>query len=325
MYGGVGGAEPRGSPLSRSLAHRTRHGRRPRRLLTKCTPAAGVPRPIIGSCDNVPHVRDTHRWRPLCKSAQSPDATLSFLRQRVPRNWASFCVYSTGRLKLCTWIRPVVHFLVLLVTTLFSVVSASAIQSYETIYYTGVDFTLATGLYATSDHITGRLDFFPSELPANSTTTIIAGSDGGEYLFTDGVQIISYDSGTAAFTFTTNAQDQIVSFTGVMSCYVYNICAPNCLSTPHPCTVSGPLGVLTINSVTGDTASYYVLTSFASNTLPGSWSISAAVPEPPAWAMILLGFAVVGFSGSRRKKKFVLGLTGQAGNTISPHRRPFIP
>jgi hypothetical protein len=32
-----------------------------------CTPAAGVPRPIIDCCDNLPHVGDLHRWRPVSK------------------------------------------------------------------------------------------------------------------------------------------------------------------------------------------------------------------------------------------------------------------
>jgi hypothetical protein len=50
---------------SPKLAHMTRHGRRPRRLLTKRTPAAGVMRPIIGSRDNVTHVGDWRRWRPV--------------------------------------------------------------------------------------------------------------------------------------------------------------------------------------------------------------------------------------------------------------------
>jgi hypothetical protein len=36
-----------------------------RRLLTKGTPAAGVRRPIIDSCDNVPHVGNRPRWRPV--------------------------------------------------------------------------------------------------------------------------------------------------------------------------------------------------------------------------------------------------------------------
>jgi hypothetical protein len=35
------------------LALRTRHCRQPRRLLTKGTPAAGVTRPVIDSCDSV--------------------------------------------------------------------------------------------------------------------------------------------------------------------------------------------------------------------------------------------------------------------------------
>jgi hypothetical protein len=55
------------SPAFPHVAHRTRHGRRPRRLLTKCTPAAGVPRPIIDSCGNVPHVGDCRCWRPVSK------------------------------------------------------------------------------------------------------------------------------------------------------------------------------------------------------------------------------------------------------------------
>src|ERR1700680_2667156 len=49
------------------MAHRTLHGRWPRLLLTEGTPAAGVTRPIIDSCDNLPHVGDWHRWRPVSK------------------------------------------------------------------------------------------------------------------------------------------------------------------------------------------------------------------------------------------------------------------
>jgi hypothetical protein len=49
------------------MAHSTRDGRRPRRLLTKGTPAAGVTQPIIDSCDNMPHVGDRQRWRPVSK------------------------------------------------------------------------------------------------------------------------------------------------------------------------------------------------------------------------------------------------------------------
>jgi len=47
------------------MGHLRSHRRRPRRLLTERTPAAGVMRPTIDSCDNVPHVGDWHRWRQL--------------------------------------------------------------------------------------------------------------------------------------------------------------------------------------------------------------------------------------------------------------------
>jgi hypothetical protein len=56
-----------GSPV---LAHRARHGRRPQGLLTEGTPAAGVMRPIINICDDVPHVGDRQRWRPVAKVAK---------------------------------------------------------------------------------------------------------------------------------------------------------------------------------------------------------------------------------------------------------------
>jgi hypothetical protein len=35
--------------------------------VVKGTPAAGVTRPIIDSCDNLPHVGDRQRWRPVSK------------------------------------------------------------------------------------------------------------------------------------------------------------------------------------------------------------------------------------------------------------------
>jgi hypothetical protein len=41
--------------MNLELALGTGHCRQPRRLLTKGTPAAGVTRPIIDSCDSVTH------------------------------------------------------------------------------------------------------------------------------------------------------------------------------------------------------------------------------------------------------------------------------
>jgi hypothetical protein len=45
--------------------------RRPRRLLTEGTPAAGVTRPIIGTSDNLTQVGDRQRWRPASAARPS--------------------------------------------------------------------------------------------------------------------------------------------------------------------------------------------------------------------------------------------------------------
>ncbi len=53
--------------MSPQPAHLRNHRRQPRRLLTNSTPAAGLARPIIDSCDNLPHVGDWQCWRQLSK------------------------------------------------------------------------------------------------------------------------------------------------------------------------------------------------------------------------------------------------------------------
>lgn len=45
----------------------------------------------------------------------------------------------------------------------------------------------------------------------------------------------------------------------------------------------------------------YVLLNFFGDAEVGSMTISAAVPEPSTWAMMLLGFAGVGFMAYRRR------------------------
>jgi hypothetical protein len=42
---------------------------------------------------------------------------------------------------------------------------------------------------------------------------------------------------------------------------------------------------------------------FGGNSLRGSLTISSAIPEPSTWAMLLLGFAGIGFMAYRRKSK----------------------
>jgi hypothetical protein len=53
------------------------------KLLTKRTPAAGVMRPIIDSCDNVPHVGDRQRWGPVAAPRSCATARpRAFARER---------------------------------------------------------------------------------------------------------------------------------------------------------------------------------------------------------------------------------------------------
>ena len=40
---------------------------------------------------------------------------------------------------------------------------------------------------------------------------------------------------------------------------------------------------------------------------PGAWTMASPVPEPTTWAMMILGFAGVGFVAYRRRKVSALG------------------
>ena len=40
---------------------------------------------------------------------------------------------------------------------------------------------------------------------------------------------------------------------------------------------------------------------YASNANPGTWNIMS-IPEPPAWAMLMLGFAGLGVVGGKRQR-----------------------
>ena len=74
------------------------------------------------------------------------------------------------------------------------------------------------------------------------------------------------------------------------------------------------------NSIAADAATGFTLTILATTTVPngqGSWNfepggtvelvgVAAAVPEPSTWAMMILGFAAIGFLAYRRKNCAVL-------------------
>jgi hypothetical protein len=81
----LGNLEGRGGPL---LAHLRNHRRQPRRLLTKGTPVAEVTRPIIDSCDNLPHVGDRQHRGSIARgdrarSLPAPRSLLIVFGQRI--------------------------------------------------------------------------------------------------------------------------------------------------------------------------------------------------------------------------------------------------
>lgn len=166
-----------------------------------------------------------------------------------------------------------------------------ASSSADVIYtYTGNDFTTVTAPYTLTDSVTGYFDL----------TAALGNSTGPQsitpvaFSFSDGVDTItSSNASSASFNITTGPSGDITSWDisilnqpgiGEDAIYTHN--------TPYlPLTVPGDEGALVAGGSGG----------FNANA-PGTWAVTA-VPEPSTWAMMLLGFAGIGFMAYRRKTK----------------------
>jgi hypothetical protein len=51
-----------------------------------------------------------------------------------------------------------------------------------------------------------------------------------------------------------------------------------------------------------------VIDNYNGQYVPGNWSLTAAVPEPATWAMMIVGFFGVGFMAYRRKNNYAFRL-----------------
>jgi PEP-CTERM motif len=157
-----------------------------------------------------------------------------------------------------------------------------ASSSADVIYtYTGNDFTNFTtpsAPYTPADSVTGSID----------VTT-------GAFSFSDGFQTItSVNKVSDTINFTTDASSGAViswsiNLTGSLGT-IFTACVGQC-SVQNLIPNGEDLGT--------DTA----VASTAFNTdQPGTWAVTT-VPEPSTWAMMLLGFAGIGFLAYRRNTK----------------------
>jgi hypothetical protein len=154
-----------------------------------------------------------------------------------------------------------------------------ASSSADVIYtYTGNVFTTASAPYTTADSVTGYID-----------VTVAA------FSFSDGVNTITnVNKVSDNINFTTDASSGAViswsiSLTGSLG------------SINTDCVGQCSLQNVIPNGADVVTDSAFNSTAFNTDT-PGTWAVSA-VPEPSTWAMMLLGFAGIGFLAYRRNTK----------------------
>jgi hypothetical protein len=125
---------------------------------------------------------------------------------------------------------------------------------------------------------------FGSPTTLFTSAAIVTGIGGGDYTFNPNVSV--------------TAGSQYVLFLSV-----HGLDATT--TTAMPTAFSGATGIdyfvwNNTSSPYGNSAWNYF---FATNNVATSYTVSSAVPEPSTWAMMILGFAGVGFMAYRRKSK----------------------
>jgi PEP-CTERM motif len=176
--------------------------------------------------------------------------------------------------------------------------SATASVIYD---YTGPNFATAVPPYTTSDNITAHITLSAALLP-NLPDTFVTPT---AFSFNDGVQTISDQTpgvNLVQVIFSTDMNSHIVDWNLIVR---LPTAIPGNTNTIE--TQGFPLAAFF-----NDTAEFFdangnlTLAFTAANT--GQWTIQSqsAVPEPSTWAMMLLGFAGIGFMAYRRKSKEAL-------------------
>jgi hypothetical protein len=173
----------------------------------------------------------------------------------------------------------------------------------DTVYtYTGTDFTTAQAPFTSSDSITGS---FTVTTPLADSLSLAAVSFTS-YSFFDGVDTLtnlnsfpmSNSNSPLGFAVSTNASGNIIAWYIDIQGNPGTSVANDNISTYD----NGPPG--TFDFVGNCPIVCDAGASVAFNDgAPGTWAVSTVspVPEPSTWAMMILGFAGIGFMAYRRK------------------------
>lgn len=160
--------------------------------------------------------------------------------------------------------------------------------------YVGNDFDHLNGSLYTNQHIVGSVTL-ASPLGQNFSFNPVALLS---FSFTDGVQTISDSTPgvSIAASFGTNNIGQITTWNVQAS-----LNANDVIRTCTGCLFFGySVDLGAIGDATAVTASGFNLLQ------PGAWSLQAAVPESSTWAMMILGFAGIGYLAYRRRSHLAL-------------------
>jgi len=170
-----------------------------------------------------------------------------------------------------------------------AVLGATSAKASVTYDYIGNDFTNVRGNYTVTDKITGSITF-ATPLPANLSfpTTEYPTS----FIFMDGVEAITNSSAlTSLFVLGTDKAGHIKQWNIELDTKTSVIDTIN-FKHPYPSTV---FDIVQDGITTSSTSVGQIFED------PGRWKVETAVPETSTWAMLILGFAGVGFMAYRRR------------------------
>ena len=168
--------------------------------------------------------------------------------------------------------------------------------------YQGVNFSNAHDPFTTSNRVTGTLTF-ATPLAANLN---LADESAATFSFTAGPETVTSSTFTPSFSrlkISTDAAGNITAWDIDVA-----IGGGGDIRLENFNSIIGPnIGdQVTVGANFHGDANFNPQEAFAKNLVAGQFTLTAAVPEPSTWAMMILGFAGVGFMAYRRKSKGTL-------------------